>query len=793
MRTQPIVLLVAVLCATGCSQCKQILQPDHVDAGDGDARPACTTNAMCTAETVCVNGGCQPPGSVGTGGTCSASRDCGMDLNCAEIGVCVPAGMGATGATCASGADCVAGLACVHYGFSGQCEMPGTVDLGGSCNATSNCIAGLVCGSANTCEPVVSAYPPYAGVTCADDLATFGGYFEIPRGASPLADFYRLPFPNDVRVGSDGTLRLTSFPRPGKTLLGVDLVDLYASALQSDFTGFSTVAPVTFRFTRELDFNSLGGGANIRYVDITDPLAPSYGLDVPRSWNYDSGKHKLICQQALVVGNSLSSPLIAGHTYAAYLTTAIRSKTGQVPIVGADLTAVLGATQPTDVDLAAAWTKHAAFRDYLTRKAIDPATIANVAVFTVGDPTKHARAIGTAVTATALPTLTDLTVCDGTNVSPCAGAGGRACGNSAGSFWEIHGRFTEPNFQAGTAPFATPDQGGAIAYSGGAPVAVGTQAVCFALTIPKTKLTNVPLVVHAHGTGGSFEAAISDGIADKLATASTPMATLTFDGILHGARNSGSPRSVESLVFNVLNPRAARDNHLQGAVDVIQALRIAQIAPTAVAGVGTISFDPTRTYFFGHSQGSNMGILGVAESPDAKAAVFSGAGSDLTIGILTKTSPLNAKAGIELVLGEPVGGGHPMMVLWQTFFDSIDPINHARLLVFTPPSGIPSKHVMQTWSATDTYAPKATLTATAQAAGLAQAGPVIEAIGALDARPILTDVTGGDGKQRLAAVFQYATDGSYDGHFVAQRNPQAIADWLAFFTSLAGTGSPDVP
>src|SRR5205823_3700935 len=192
------------------------------------------------------------------------------------------------------------------------------------------------------------------------------------------------------------------------------------------------------------------------------------------------------------------------------------------------------------------------------------------------------------------------------------------------------------------------------------------------------------------------------GVADALATASKPMATLTFDGIGHGLRRGASTRSPDSLVFNVINPRAARDNHAQGAMDVIEALRIAQVAPFTVTGVGAIHFDAARTYYFGHSQGSNVGIPGVALSPDAKAAIFSGAGSDLTAGILEKKSPVDAKAGLSVLLGDnSLGGGHPVMVLWQTFFDRIDPINYDRLVVSKPPVGVPSKHVFMTWTGVD--------------------------------------------------------------------------------------------
>jgi hypothetical protein len=360
-----------------------------------------------------------------------------------------------------------------------------------------------------------------------------------------------------------------------------------------------------------------------------------------------------------------------------------------------------------------------------------------------------------------------------------------------------------PNYQAGTLPYERPADGGDIRYANNQPVEQGQLDVCFALTVPKSAAPGGgwPLVVHAHGTGGNFRAAIGAGIADVLATASTPMATLTFDGVGHGERRGASSRTPDSLVFNIVNPRAARDNHLQGAVDVIQALRVAQVAPFAVTagalpGPGTVDFDATRTYFFGHSQGSNVGIPALAVTDLAPAAVFSGAGSVLIEGILTKKSPVDARAGLEALIGERLGGSHPVMVVWQTFFDRIDPINYAPMLIRRPPPGTASKHVMLPWGKGDTFSPETTMNATALAAGLVMAEPVVSPVNGLplDARPVTLSpgVPGGDGPTRFGAMFQYDGAMAFDGHFVTMRVNQAIADWRAFFVSVAA-GAPAVP
>src|SRR5262249_27939064 len=157
----------------------------------------------------------------------------------------------------------------------------------------------------------------------------------------------------------------------------------------------------------------------------------------------------------------------------------------------------------------------------------------------------------------------------------------------------------------------------------------------------------------------------------------------------------------------------------------------------------------------------------------------------LTQGILTKTSPVNAKAGLSVLLDDTsLGGSHPVMVLWQTFFDRIDPANYDRLVVLQPPTGGTAKQVFMTWTgqdatgkgSLDSYSPSDTLTLTAQIMGLKVADPtVIDAtVAAKVARPVKT-----------SAVYQYATDGTHDGHFIAFDSADAIRDWKAFLTSMA--------
>jgi len=767
----------------------------------GGVGSACGLTSECSSGLVCAANVCATEGSLALGAQCSANRDCTAGLFCSLNGMCSPAGAGNVGDACVSGTDCDKSLVCNLPALLGSCQTGGVGDLGATCASNDECLAGLACSPMHMCKRSVEAYPPFAGVACAADESPFRGYFEVPRSTAALPDFFRLPFPNDIRVASDGHLALDDFPRPGPSPLGDDLVDLYANVLQTDFEGFSSVAPVLFRFSSEIDFATLDGNA-VHLADITDPLATGYGVDIGRRWGYDTGSHEFVCQNSLALSNNMFEPLLPGHTYVAWISTAVRSAAGAPPAQDPDLIAVLDSAPPADPDLAAAWTQYAKFRDYLVRTSRTSADVATAAVFTTADHSRIARALDTQVEAGPLPTLSDLTVCDGIAVSPCNGEDGRVCGNSSGDFWEVHGKVSVPNYQAGTLPYEKPADGGGITLDGAKqPVAQGALEVCFAMTIPKgsAPADGWPMVVHGHGTGGSFKSAITDGIAETLATASTPMATLTFDGVGHGARRGGSSRTPENLVFNLTNPRAARDNHLQGAVDVIQMLRVAQIAPFAVppgvgGGPGTVDFDASKVYYFGHSQGSNVGIPAIAVTDLAPAAVFSGAGSVLTEGMLTRTSPVDIKAGLELRIGESLNREHPVMTLLQTFLDRSDPINYAPLLIGRPLPGKLSKHVMEIWGKGDAISSESTMNNTAIAAGLLQAAPVVTPIGSLavDPRPIQPQVTAGDGSVRFGAVFQYDPAGAFDSHFVAQQSAAAVSDWKAFLVSLAA-GVPFVP
>jgi hypothetical protein len=248
-------------------------------------------------------------------------------------------------------------------------------------------------------------------------------------------------------------------------------------------------------------------------------------------------------------------------------------------------------------------------------------------------------------------------------------------------------------------------------------------------------------------------------------------------------------------VFNPLNPRAARDNFLQGAVDILQARRVAGVSVTAAASPtgAAIVFDPGKLAFFGHSQGSTSGEIALAWSDAAPATIFSGAGAFLTDSLLDKTMPVDIGAGMTFLIGEPLDAEHPVMTIFQSFFDRSDPLNYNSLIIRSAPRTVATKHVLMTWGKGDTYTPRSTLEANARSLGLSPAGTAIEDYGlSAIARPVTANAAGSDGAKRTAAVLQYEPNG-YDGHFVSTKNAAAVADWSAYLTSYFATGKPAIP
>jgi hypothetical protein len=793
-----------------------------VATGGGGVGFGCSPSSGCRVGLSCSAGTCVLGHSTAEGSPCKVSGECQPELVCGMSHRCEAAGPDDTrapeGATCQMDAQCKSGLRCDLIGLAAVCHAEGSKDVGEACTLGKDCLGGLSC-AGGTCSVPPAGLPAFAGLSwdgepCAEDSSPPQAYFRVPRGQDD-GDFYRLPFPNDIRR-KNGRPDYSGHPLPGADLFGFDLGGRYIDAIQSSSTGFGAYATILFRFGAPLDLGAFNAGNVVRFLDITEG-APEYGQGLGSSWLSLGGDGKYVCKNWLGVRPWQGQPLLANHTYTVMITDGGTSLSG--PYTKAeDFKAVIGDKVPSEAALVSAHAAYAPLRKYLKAESIDPSTLLTAAVFTVGNPQAPMQKIAASVASLPAPATSGWVKC-GVGPSPCPDTSeNRACGEESASFDEYHAMVSLPIYQAGKAPYVEPADGGGIDTSGASAAPVRSEDVCLSMTVPKTAPPEggFPVVVYAHGTGGSFRSHVNEGVAEMLAQAAVdgvpvPMVVMGIDQVQHGPRRNGSTTSPELLFFNFANPAAALGNPLQGAADQLSLAKLGaslDLDPTIFGGA---TLDHTKVLFWGHSQGATEGGIAMPYSPQVSAVVFSGQGASLIDSLLNKTKPVDIAAAIPFALrdADPTAptvlrGGefHPILSVLQSYIDPADPLNHARFLALSPPVGMAGHHVFQPYGVDDSYSPPKTEATFARAAGLSLVGPAYtnryeltpgeckdngDGTCAPVTLPMVSgNVPGASAEITLtAAVREYQSDGSYDGHFVATRNATASADVVRFLSEAA--------
>lgn len=774
---------------------------------------SCNTSSECQTALVCDEGTCQLAGTSAEGAPCLLTGECQANLYCGYPPeatsiqtVCTPAGTSALGESCTMSGDCQAGYYCEYLGFSGTCQEPGSGNVGATCTSTNECLAGLTCGPEETCLPglpaggLVWVDPPTCAESDYDATGQFRVLFDVPRSGETTGEFYSLPFPNDIRMRSNH-LDMRFHNRPELDSLN-NILQTMMSLIEEDVDGFSPHQTVFFRFNAfprqeslSLDFDD----PTLSLVNI-DPDSPNYGRLYSLYWSASSGAGKFICHNWLAVRPFWSEPFDSDTVHAAIFTTDVQGPGGEVAVQSEDFAAVIGDSQPSDPDLAAAWTVHAPLRDYLAEQGTNTSTIAAAAVFTTAQPTTHYPGIAQAVEALGAPSISDLVLCDEGVTSPCDDGLAdddhvRGCFSANSDFYEIHTTTTVPVYQDGTRPYL--ESGGAFSYDAqGLPIQQGTEQVCTSILIPTgmdQPAEGWPVLVYAHGTGGSFQSVVNSL---GSAMAETGYAVISYDGVMHGTRRGESTDSPDVLFFNILNPRAAAGNVLQGVVDVMLFGRLAanlSISPTESPTGEAISFNPDALAFMGHSQGGTVAVGALAYDDIYGAAVLSGTGSGLILSILEKTEPIDIAGGIEVVLqdGAP-SDAHPVLNLIQMYFEPVDTINVASRLLYQRSEDLDPLHIFMTYGIGDSYTPDRTMQQLSTRAGLPQLTPVLVDYSRPQIDPpVQGNITIGE-NQITAAVGQYEANGR-DAHFVIFDNDTANNQLLRFLETFAAGEVPTIP
>ena len=821
---------VAVGCSQGTPVTVDVLgnfgSAGYFQGGEGGALPVgqgvdepCGEDQPCRAGLACVDARCAPDGSLARGDACVIAPECSGEAQCVQ-GVCVAAGTAEPGEACRGDADCVDGLRCSVVGLALSCIEAGAVDVGDACDDSLDCNAGLVC-AGETCiaNRSSSVFPPvdFPAVDCVAPVESgVRALFEVP-GADGAAqdDFFALPYPNDVRLGSGGHPDLSGFPTPGAEALGFDPLLPFVEAVEASARGWGANPVVIFRFSGEVDWESFKETTPFFWIDVTPGLSRAEGFGSNRGLqvSYHGARTNAVCGHWMAVRRYPSSPLRPGHTYAVWIERddSVSLAADGSPIERSEhLEAMLASAAPSGEELERAWEAFQPLRDYLADDAMDPPDpdrILNATVLTVDDVRAPMAEVAAAIGSLDVPSVSELTKCGDGVQSPCPQAAGeRDCsGSDDAPYEEYQALVTLPVFQEGSPPYLS--AGGGISAT-----KVRDEAVCLSLTVPKSTMPSSgwPLVVFAHATGESFRSHIQDGVAELLSSVdlgggdSVAFAVLGIDQVAHGTRRGASTRAPSQIYFNLDNPDAARGNPIQGAADQLSLEKLAADFALETADDDEIRIDPGSVVFFGHGQGAAHGSLALPYASIYRAAVFSGLAASQRAVLLHEQQPVDFAASLPYVLGDPSGdleepsltGGqdHPGLTLLTQWLDPSDPLHFASSIGRAPLDDGAPRHVLQVYGLDDTVSPASAMRTFAAAAGLDEAVPDSSVDGpddlGLGSDPLPVPVQGNvttDGEEVTLVIRQYGPNAGDDGHQVAFEVDGARHD-IARFLAMAARG-----
>jgi hypothetical protein len=635
------------------------------------------------------------------------------------------------------------------------------------------------------------------------------------------ADFFSTPFPNDLRL-KGGKVDLSAYPTPGSAFGERDLFDGLLREIERIREGWSRNPGIYFRLTRPLQESQREPEVLAeRYMRLVDLTA---GEDHPFEAAALAGRNKYICHNALYMHPLWSQPLKAGHTYAAMVLSGVRDEEGERPQQLESLPMLLNVSTPTDDIERSAWRRYAPLRDWIKDQGsrFFAEDIAGVTVFTVREESTIYSEGREAVQLADVPRFESAPVlCEEGVRSPCATPDYQAPVQAPAlrdprdcpeqphpAFHEIHARVRLPIFQQGELPYARED--GGIKLDGDRPKVARYMGVCMAITIPREAEMpeeGWPVMLYGHGTGGRFRAGaqlLGAQLSGLLIEDNpSPVAIIAIDQSMHGDR-IGEDQTLNPgpLFFNVQNPKAARGNLIQGALDNFALVRFLKQSPSLqgfeMEGVGPIRFNSDRVSYHGHSQGGTTGPLFAPYEDEITGAAFSGAAGGLIFSLLGKKEPYDATVGLRLTLQElEMDDHHPALHIFQELFDDVDPVNFANKL-YREPHGRPI-HGLHIVGLHDVFTPDSGQRSYAAASGgtLGEQdelpndfGLLVDLGVAVDSYPIKGNVRLEGGATITGVISQFEperVDGvlSYDGHFVAYRNQAAQRQLLQFIGELS--------
>lgn len=662
-----------------------------------------------------------------------------------------------------------------------------------------------------------------AATACSSTTAS--SIWTVPKSIEQLdaERWLDLPWPNDLRRETDGTVRFVGMFNP----VGITTIRDYLEATRGLLDGFSPVASGYFRFDGDVDPATLPVSppestkhdSAVQLIDI-DRASPEYGRrrmvqTYFRSQPGPEGSYWL--PHTLAAMPAQGYPLRPRTRYAMVVTKRIRAPGGVEIGPSQQLQQVLGLAKVTDATRAAKASAAEIVRE-LDQNGIAADYIVSLTWFRTNDPTADTYKVADWTKKNFPAPEIDPTTWKRADIL------------AEGDVYEaVYG--PAPDFQAGNIPFVNPQDGGSFSFDEmGNPIVQRTFTMRMSLVVPFASrcpmpADGYPIVLYAHGTGGDYRSVVSESRPIGRSLAGQCIASMGVDQIFHGTRPGAPPLTdpnrigqIQTLFFNFANPLAARTNGRQSAIDVVQQARLftvtKQTVPFTLSRSGKeVRFDPTRVIFIGHSQGGVNGPMFLAADDTARGGVLSGTGADIRIALLEKTKPSPSVAqAVRLVLGLSKGDFddelnvfHPILNLAQTLIDPTDPYLYMRNIITEPRPGFAPKSIYQTEGVDsegvgDHYAPPHGIELAAVALGLPVQAPTVHPIveaawsglGEIEvpADGLYGNLAGGKATGLLA---QFPSAEGSDGHFVLFDVPSANRQAAIFCKNLAADPIGRIP
>ena len=590
------------------------------------------------------------------------------------------------------------------------------------------------------------------------------GTADRPRVVSDGSGFFGSPWPDDQRT-LDGKPDLSDFPLRDE----ISLIDDYASQIEG-IEGFGTNVPLFVPLNGPIDDlpsarDTSEAGGPIMLVDI-DPNSPERSTIIPVSVTQQGRDSEFQRRHMLAVQPVWGFPLRPRTTYALVFSKAM-------------------VQSGTDWRSGQDWSD---LEETLLQLRVDDDQVTYAVQFTTQDPVGElARAAARVKNDISLPPLDQVV-----NTVP-----------SFQNYSVYTGTMWLPMWQHGTKPYLI-EGGGFAVDENMMPVLSGWERANFTISVPRDvdmPEDGWPVSIYGHGTGGDHLSFVREG------SSISPAQTLAEAGImgfgislpLHGDRAAGLDPALAS--FNYLNPDSARSCFRQGALDQIYlATLLSRFPHRFETASATISTDPSRVAYMGHSHGGLVGAMAAPFFGEGIKAVFlSGAGGGLSTTLVSRDAgDFDIQEILENVLdfsdADVLSETHPVVALVQTLAEATDPINYAPYWHRRAPHW-PStpQSVLMTEGLLDLQTPPDTAEALAAAGGLPIIAPTAHFSTAhqllrdgRDTAPAFHNREATSGERVTAGLVQY---GAGD-HFVIFRNPDAAALYREFLQTALDGGTP---